>query len=80
MTKSLEDYRIMLERVDGCQVDLGIKARMGRQRTTACKNSLKLAEQALERVRKQETAENGLKILENGRDKHVNMAEATYTH
>jgi hypothetical protein len=52
---------------------------MGRQRTTACKNSLKLAEQALERVRKQETAENGLKILEDGRDKLVNMAEAIHT-
>jgi ABC-type branched-subunit amino acid transport system ATPase component len=45
----------------------------------ACKESTKLANQILERAKEQEAAERHLKILESGRDKLINIAEAVYT-
>jgi hypothetical protein len=41
-----------------------------------CGNLLKEADGALERAREQEAAETRLKILEDGRDKLVNLADA----
>jgi hypothetical protein len=45
----------------------------------ACSNSLKLGEQALDNARGQEAADTCLRILEDGRDKVVDIAEAIHT-
>jgi hypothetical protein len=49
------------------------------RRAAACKESRKLANQTLERAKEQEAAEKHQKILESGRDKLINIAEAVYT-
>jgi hypothetical protein len=79
MTKSLEDYKITLQRVAmAAKWTSDWKKGMGRQSDCPLKNSLKLADHALDKAKEQEIPETRLKILESGRDELVNIAEAVH--
>jgi hypothetical protein len=78
ISKSLEDYEITPERnAMAAKWTLVRKQGWESKETAACKNSLKLADQALDKAKEQKTAETCLKMLENGRDKLINIAKDT---
>ncbi len=78
--KSLEDYRIMLERVVK-DTKWTTDKRQGWENhiTAACENFLKLADEPLDRAREQETAGTNLTILENAWDKLKTIAKNVFS-
>jgi hypothetical protein len=69
MTKSIEDYNVMLDRVlMAAEWDENLKFAWLCKGSAACGELLKEEDEALEEARKQEAAEKRLKIMEEGRD------------
>lgn len=77
---TLEDNRITLERV-AMVARWALNPGQGweNNRIAACEDVSELADEVLDRASEQETVETCLKILDNGQDKLVNIAEAVHT-
>ncbi len=74
MTKSMEDYEVTVERVAiAAKWDENLKLAWICKASVACGELLREADEVLEKAREQETAETGLKMLEDGREKLVNL-------
>jgi hypothetical protein len=80
MNKSLEDYRITLYRVSmAARWTQEWKQGWEDRGTAACEELMKQADQTPEKAKHPETEEARLKIIENGKDKLVDLTEVVQT-
>jgi hypothetical protein len=79
MTKSMEDYKVTLDRVAiAAKWDENLMFARMCKGSAACSEVLKEVDEALEKVREQEAAETRLKIMEGVRDKLSNLADTVH--
>jgi hypothetical protein len=79
MTKSLEDFRVSLDRVAmAAKWVENLKHAWECKGTAACRALLKEADDPLERALEQEATETRLKKLEDGRNKLMNLADTMH--
>ncbi len=76
LTKSLEDYRVILDRVVmATKWDKNLEFTWQCMGKATCGELFKEADKALERAKKQEAAATRLKIMEDCRDRLINLAK-----
>jgi hypothetical protein len=76
LMKNLEDFRVTLERIAMAKWNDDLKSLWQQKGKDSCGYLLKEADRAPERARKQEAAGTTLRIMVDGRDKLIILADA----